>query len=428
MLQLISPISSLLAGVSLLLLGSGLLNTLLAIRGGAAGYDSSMMGLIMSGYFIGFFVGTFIALRLIRRIGHIRAFALCAAVASVSTMLHQLIIDPWVWVGLRVLTGAALVILYTVIESWLNAQTPGPRRGRLFSVYMVVNLVSLVLAQQLMRFDSSESYILFALASMLVTLSLVPVTWTRLIPPEIQTIKRLSIPFLWGIAPVAVGAALLSGLAMGAFWGMGAVYASRIGLEDTGVATFMSAGILGGALLQYPLGRYSDSNDRRKVIAITCMLAALASLLLIPAALNSTTLMLAIALYGGLAFAIYPITVAHLIDHLEGPDILAGGSAVLLLHGIGAAIGPALAGQIMTATGPNALPVYFFVMQAGLALFAAWKMRGKDEETFEHPAHFVAMVRTTPTALEMHPDEQDNALASVIESLDDNGTTTPSSA
>ncbi|MFT6858101.1 MAG: MFS family permease, partial [Thalassolituus oleivorans] len=137
MLQLIAPIGSLLTGVSLLLLGSGLLNTLLAIRGGAAGYDSSTMGLIMSGYFVGFFVGTFIALPMIRRVGHIRVFALCAAVASVSVMLHQLIINPWVWVGLRVLTGISLVILYTVIESWLNAQTPANQRGKVFAVYMV---------------------------------------------------------------------------------------------------------------------------------------------------------------------------------------------------------------------------------------------------------------------------------------------------
>ncbi|MBQ0726020.1 MAG: MFS transporter [Thalassolituus sp.] len=416
MLQLIAPIGSLLTGVSLLLLGSGLLNTLLAIRGGAAGYDSSTMGLIMSGYFVGFFVGTFIALPMIRRVGHIRVFALCAAVASVSVMLHQLIINPWVWVGLRVLTGISLVILYTVIESWLNAQTPANQRGKVFAVYMVVNLAALTLAQQLMRFDSAESYILFALASMLVTLSLVPVAWTRLTPPEVQTVKRLRIPFLWRIAPVAVAASLFSGLAMGAFWGMGAVYAGKVGLDDAGIASFMSAGILGGALLQYPLGRYSDSSDRRKVIAITCALAAAAALLLIPAGLNSTTLLLAIALYGGLAFAIYPVAVAHLIDHLDGPDIIAGGSAVLLLHGVGAAIGPALAGQLMTATGPNALPVYFCLMQLLLASFAIWKINARNEDEYEHPAQFVAMVRTTPTALEMYPDESE-AVSEVDDSL-----------
>ena len=116
MLALVLPIGSLLIGVALLLLGGGLLNTLLALRGGMEGFSDGTMGFVMSGYFIGFFVGIYLALPLIRRIGHIRAFALCAAVMSCSALLHILIVDPWAWLAIRVLTGAVLVILYTLIE------------------------------------------------------------------------------------------------------------------------------------------------------------------------------------------------------------------------------------------------------------------------------------------------------------------------
>lgn len=410
MLPLIVPIGALLVGVALLLLGSGLLNTLLAIRGGVEGYSDSLLGLIMSGYFVGFFVGTFLALPLIQRIGHIRTFAFCAAIASCSALLHVLLVNPYIWMLLRVVTGTALVILYTVIESWLNGQTPAVQRGRVFAIYMIVNLAALAIAQQLLRFGSPSTYILFSVSAMLVSLSLVPVTWTRLQQPEVTAVSRLSIRQLRKTAPVAVMGAALSGLAMGAFWGLGAVYAGRIGLDSAGVATFMSCAILGGAALQYPLGRYSDSHDRRRVLALTSATAACAAVLLAALSYAGYWVLLAIALFGGLAFALYPVTVAHLVDRLDPADILAGGSGLLLLHGVGAAIGPALAGQIMEVIGPQALPVYFAAILVVLAIFAARNLHDHIEEPSDNSSQFVPMVRTTPTALEMLPDEQEEIL------------------
>ena len=412
MLALVRPVFSLFAGVSLLLLGSGLLNTLLAIRGNLEGFSDEVMGFIMSGYFVGFFVGTFLALPVIRRVGHIRAFAMFAAIGSVSVLLHDIFPTPWAWGGLRVLTGIALVVLYTVVESWLNAQTPANFRGQVFAIYMVVILASLALAHQFLQIAQSSSYLLFVLAAILVTLSLVPVTGTRFSPPEVQNVQRLGVRFLWRIAPVAVAGALLSGLAMGAFWGMSAVYAGRVGLDTAGVAAFVTSGIVGGALLQIPVGRFSDRYDRRRVLMVAAGIAVVASLFIVPASyLGGYFLYAAIALYGGLAFSIYPITVAHLIDHLDGQDILAGGSALLLLHGIGAAMGPALSGQLMTLVGANALPVYFAVMQSLLVIITVWKMhQRKAEKITGEPAHFMPMVRTTPSALEMHPDEGESEM------------------
>ena len=406
MLPLILPIGALLLGVALLLLGGGLLNTLLAIRGGLEGYSDSSMGWIMSGYFVGFFIGTFLALPIIQRIGHIRTFAFCAAIAACSVLLHVLLVNPVGWLLLRVVTGSSLVILYTVIESWLNGYTPSEQRGKVFSIYMVVNLGSLALAQQLLRLDSPSAFTLFALGAILVTLSVLPVTWTRLAQPEVSKVTKVKYGDLYRVAPVAMAGALLSGLAMGAFWGMSAVYGRRIGLDSNSVATFISCAIVGGALLQFPLGRYSDTHDRRKVLAVVCCGAALAALLLALLSMAGQWVMLAIALYGGMAFAVYPVCVAHLSDHLDAESMLSGSSGILLLHGVGAAIGPALAGQLMGVLGPQALPIYFVCMQMLLAVFTAVHLRKKVEDPSEHPSHFMPMVRTTPTALEMLPDEE----------------------
>ena len=288
-----------------------------------------------------------------------------------------------------------------------SAAEPTEQRGRVFAVYMVVNLGALALAQQFLQFGEIGGFGFFAVASILVSLSLLPVTWTRVSQPEVQDVQRLKLKTLFRIAPVALYGALLSGLAMGAFWGMSAVYAGRIGLDTGGVAMFMSCGILGGVMLQYPLGRYSDHHDRRRVLAVASGVAVVASGLLALLSSMGNWVLLAIAIYGGLAFAVYPLAVAHLVDHLEHKDILAGGSALLLVHGIGAAIGPAASGWLMTVTGPQALPAYFAASLGVLALIAVHYLHKERTESPESPAPFVPMVRTTPTVLEMLPEEDE---------------------
>ncbi|MCK7533441.1 MAG: hypothetical protein MZV63_21610 [Marinilabiliales bacterium] len=185
MKTLIAPISSLLAGVALLLLGHGLLNTLLTLRGVAEGYSTGMIGLLMSGYFAGFLIGTWLAPSPIRRIGHIRTFAFYAALAAVAVLVHVLIVNPWVWLVLRVLYGVSLVTLYMVIESWLNAQVSGEKRGQVFALYMAVNLGALAAAQQLLSLDTPMNFTLFALAAILISSALMPITLTRQAQPAL---------------------------------------------------------------------------------------------------------------------------------------------------------------------------------------------------------------------------------------------------
>ncbi|MCB1909896.1 MAG: MFS transporter [Rhodocyclaceae bacterium] len=406
MISHIVPISALLAGVALLLLGNGLLGTLLAVRGGIEGYSAPVLGLMGSGYFAGFLVGTALAPPLIRRIGHIRAFAFFAAATAATALLHGLLVSPVAWVALRVLGGTSLVSLYMIIESWLNSQAGREQRGRVFALYMVVNLGALAIAQQLLRLDSPADFTLFAVAALFICLATMPVAATRLAQPATTEPGRFSPKKLWREAPVAASGGLLSGLTMGAFWTMGPVYAARIGLPGDGVALFMSACIVGGALLQWPLGAFSDSRDRRSALAITAFAAALAALPLVAGESLGRWSVAAIALYGGLAFAIYPMSVAHLVDHLRAEDIVGGSSVLLLVHGIGAAIGPMLAGGLMALLGAKALAVHFAVAQVLLATIA-WLATRRGAEQISEPAHFVPMVRTTPTVLEIMPTPDD---------------------
>lgn len=401
------PIASLMSGVALLLIGNGLLGTLVAVRATEAGFSDAFLGLLGSGYFAGYLVGSILARPLILRVGHIRAFAFFAAGIAGIALLHGLLVSPLTWVALRVLAGAAIVALYTLIESWLNDQTPQALRGRIFAIYMVVNQLSLALAQQILRFDSAETLALFMVSALFVCLAVMPVTTTRLTQPAAHQTAAFSPLRMLRVAPVAATSALLTGMAMGAFWSMGPVYAARAGYGEDWVALFMSAGIVGGAVLQWPLGVLSDRGDRRKALAIAASLAALSALPLLAGDLGETAAIVAITLFGGFAFAIYPMAVAHLVDHLSAENIVAGSGAVLLLHGVGAAIGPLAVGLSMAWLGPSALAVHFILTHAVLALIAWAAAKRHPDEMTEH-AHFVPMMRTSATVLEIMPTSEPN--------------------
>ena len=88
--KLLLPLASLLSGVAMLVVGTGLLFAAIGAQSGAARFSALVTGLIMSGYFAGFIFGTYACPIIIRRVGHIRAFAAMASIASTLPILHAL--------------------------------------------------------------------------------------------------------------------------------------------------------------------------------------------------------------------------------------------------------------------------------------------------------------------------------------------------
>lgn len=402
MIATLYSVSSILLAAAILITGSGLFGTLLGVRAGLEGFADVVIGLIMSAYFVGFFVGTFVGPMIVRRVGHIRAFTMFAAIASATAILHALVIEPWVWAALRVVNGMCLVGFFMVTESWLNSNTTNERRGQVFSAYVAVTLGALALGQVFIATADPAGFVLFGVVSILFSLALVPIAFTRIEQPRPVTVPHLGLRHLYEIAPAGVIGAFASGLTGSALWGMAPVFVHRIGLDTAAVAGLMSAAVLGGAALQWPIGRASDRHDRRFVLATTCVAGALLALVTLWATHGSVAaLMAGMFFYGGFAFSVYPVSVAFVNDRLAREHALASSSGLLFVYGVGAAIGPTLAGSAMEIFGPRTLFVYFAIVLAPAAAFAFYRTRTSPEPEHAVRGHFVPMIRTTASALEM---------------------------
>ncbi|NBB93057.1 MAG: MFS transporter [Gammaproteobacteria bacterium] len=413
-MKAISSIFTLLFGIGLMLAGNGLIGTLLGVRGSLEGFSSSILGLIMAGYFSGFVAGTFIVPRLIRGAGYVRTFSALASICSVTVLLHGLYPNPLVWFVARAAAGICIVGIYIVIESWLNEQTSNEQRGHIFSAYMTTTLVGLGIGQLLLLAGDISTLQLFALGSVLMSLGLVPVALTRVQEPPMVEAHRLGLRKLYEASPLGVVGALFAGVGTGAFWGLAPVMAADIGLAPAAISAFMALSILGGALVMWPIGALSDRLDRRKVLAVACLITGVAAMSGLWLITWDTRLILAAGfLYGATGFSMYSLSAAHTNDHIGTEHMLEATSSLQLLYGSGAIVGPLVAGFMMQWIGPTSLLGFMGLSALAPAAFARWRMWQRPAVPLDEQGEWVPQFATSPAALEMYPEpeDQDDSLA-----------------
>lgn len=370
----ISTTWPLLLGMGVLMLGAGLQSTLLGLRATLEGFPTPVTGIVMSCYYVGYVLGTVIAPPLLRKIGHIRVFATLAAVASVAILVQGCFVNPYAWGAMRLVSGVCFAGIYVVAESWLNDRASRANRGRLLAVYMLVLYVGLGAAQFLLILSNPDTPTPFMLVSVLISLAMVPIVASAQQMPDRAAPSKLRLRDLYRNSPLGIVAITVSGMISSIIFSMGPVYARLSGLTTRNIALFMAASILAAVVTQYPVGRLSDRMDRRTVIAGICTFAMLVagSIVAFPAMPHAVFLTLS-ALFSGFTLTLYSLSVSHVNDKLESGQMVAASSALLLLNGSAAALGPVLAGSLMSAFGP---PAYFATLAAltgTLAVYDLWR-------------------------------------------------------
>jgi MFS family permease len=269
---------------------------------------------------------------------------------------------------------------------------------------MTITLLAMAGGQYLLLLGEIAGFELFGTITILLSLALVPIAMTRLHQPELVESTRLKLASLYQTSPLGLVATLVAGMVTGAFWGMAPLYGANIGLDKLGVAGLMSATIMGGVVLQWPIGLISDHVDRRLVIVIAAFIAASLALLgfLIGQSVSFPLYVVAF-FFGGFAFSLYGLSVAHVNDQIEPGHILEATRSLLQLYGIGAMLGPALAGQGMSRFGSGALPLFIALVLGMLLLFALFRMQRREALPVAEQGEFVVMGRTSPVVLEMTP-------------------------
>ncbi|CUB02947.1 MFS transporter [Marinomonas fungiae] len=396
--QTLLPIWSLLFGVAIITMASALQSSLIGIRASIEAFNTTATGLIMSSYYVGFILGSILVPIWVKNVGHIRVFAAVASLASVTILMQSVVVNPWFWMSMRMGTGLCYAGLFIVTESWLNGIATNNTRGRLFSIYIIEIWASQTLGQFLLNVSSPSGYGLFILTSVLISMALVPLLLVRTPSPTIEVPEKLNLAGLIKAAPLGASGAFVAGITSGAILGLGALYGKSIGLDVAEISIFMGASYIGGMLLQWPIGKFSDNQDRRMTILWVGVVAGITALVVpIGHGMESlVVMMIGMFLVGAFTFPMYSLSSSHLNDHLRPEQILSASSGLILLNGAGGVLGPLVASAMMDFLHLDALFVMIACMNLAMAAFAWTRIRAKAapitvEEQGDHVHVGIAM-------------------------------------
>jgi len=424
---------ALFTGIGIILLANGLQGNLMGVRSVIENFSSLSTGIIMSGYFIGYFVGSNLTPNMVSRVGHIRVFAAFASTASLSILIIATYVNPIVWTLGRFLTGLSLVSCYIVAESWLNDRANNRTRGKLLSVYMIINYFGLACGALLLNFDDPTSFKPFILVSILLSIALVPILLTKRPAPKFKKIGTLSLIDLYKISPLGTVSSFCTGAIYSALFAMFAVYATKINFTLFEVSILLFLTTIAGAFFQAPVGYLSDKYNRRVIIVLCNLFSAIFCLALIFISgdklfnLNALHLLLninilqdlnlltyagssklyffiIITIYAGITLCIFSLNLAHTNDFVPKEKFVAAGGGLQFVFGLGAMGGPLLCSIVMDVLGPNGYFVYLIIFHIIISLFGIYRMAIR--KVSENPDNtFTPLPRNiTPLGIELDPD------------------------
>jgi MFS family permease len=368
-------VASLLLGSAFLLIAGGLHGLLLPVVGTAQGFSTTELGLLGTGWAAGFITGCLTIPTIVRRVGHVRSYGALASVSAIAILLNLLIVGPTAWILLRAISGFTFAGASMVVESWLNERATRETRGTIFSVYQMVNFSASTVGQLLMIVTPPSDAFFFVIGAIFYCLAILPTALSTAATPQPLKTAKLDIPRLYAVSPVGAVACFLVGLVSGAFGTLGPVYARQIGLPVPAIATLMAGALLGGSLIQFPLGWLSDHIDRRRVLVGCAAGAAIIGVLMVviqpraPLAVTGLTIV-----FGAMIYPMYALTVAHANDFAAPDEFVKIAGSLLLLLGIGTMFGPIIAAFAMERFAPEGLFAFTASVHVVVIAYVVYRM------------------------------------------------------
>lgn len=416
MINVLTSLTALFSSTLLLLLANGMLGSLLGLKLAQDSASPFAAAVVMAGYYVGLVVGFWVSVRIIQGVGHIRAFSAFCAVNISTTLMLSMTDQAVVWALLRFIMGLSMMGTYMVIESWINERATMNIRGQVFAIYLVVSYAAIGGGQFLLGLDDDTGRTLLILSALLFALCLLPVSLTRAVVPSPMEAISFNMARLFRVAPHAVYGCLAAGLVTGAFYALGPTYAFAQKEDSSFVGIFMGLTIFGGLLLQWPFGYLSDHFKRRTILRILSASLAVTSMGLVYTADMQVWSVVLVTVWGGIAFTIYPISVAYANDRIEPEESVPAAGVLLMAYSGGAALGPLLASAVMHITGTNGLFIFAALTGMLLSLLEA-RRRGAKRVSVDDQGEYIPVPRTSVVINQLDPraEEVDEADAETIE-------------
>ena len=423
MLKIIKNSWALFIGYGVIMVSHGFQGNLLGIRAVLENFNFIATGTMMSGYFVGYFLGANMIPNLVSKVGHIRVFAAFASMASLSSLVHALFVDPIVWTLARFLTGFSMIGILIIVESWLNDRATNKTRGKVLSLYMFFTFFAFTIGNLLLNISSPNSYEPFILISLLFSVALIPILLTKRKPPTFKKTSSIKIKELLKISPFGSFSMFCTGFIFAAMFTMLAVYAVTMNLSVFEISILLVGTTLAGAIFQWPIGSLSDKYDRRLVIIGCCIFSSIFAVLSIAASglsfdnliiekyiilsyssMDKTKLFIFIILLSGMTLPMFALNLALVNDYISKEKFVAAGAGLNMIFGLGAIAGPLICSLLMNFLGPNGFFIHLLIFLIAITFFGIYRVNKRVYEDNPESTFTPLPREITPLGIELDPD------------------------
>lgn len=404
MRKVIRSVTPPLISLVIVMLGNGFFTTYASLRISIDGYASWVIGILNAAYYLGVMLGSIYIEHLIDRIGHIRTFSMFASINSAVILVQSFIIGPISWTFFRFLVGFCASGFFIVIESWLLLSTGIRTRGKILSLYMLTLYMAQGLGQFILNVSPLKSILPFAITIFLSSLSVLPVCMMKSSGPLMLESSITNIFQILKKAPLGPIGCFIAGLIMSSFYGLVPIFGKEIKLSIMQISQIMGLTILGGLVLQWPIGHLSDIFNRRKVIiGVFIVLMILTFVLFHSSSFHYYILLTLMIIFGGISFTIYPLSITYTCDYFSEKNTVGITCALLIIYGTGCIVGPLISPIFMSLTGPEGLFLFIAIVSVIYILFGMWRVLHARSFPEEEQSDYLPLPRATSLAFLLDP-------------------------
>lgn len=349
-------------------LSYGLSAPLIALRLTAAGFSELYVGINAAMQAVGVFAVAPLLPMLCRRFSPKRLLAL-----SLGATVLLLALFPFApvdtWFVLRLGLGVFSEIIMVVSETWLNRTTVEQARAKTMALYVASLSLGFALGPFILSWVGNATNAAFLVGSLITLIAAVSLSGIRADGDPVDYEKGRSLRLYLRTATLALVATALNGAVEAAGMNLLVLYAMNLGWPEQQATWLLSMLLLGAIILQVPIGWIADRVDRRRLIVSLSGLSAVGALIW-PLALNEHWLSYSLLfLWGGVFVGIYTVVVTEVGKHFRGAELVGVYSALSVAWGVGALLGPVLAGLAMYLS-VHGLPLLAAVLCGAFTVFA----------------------------------------------------------
>ncbi|WP_240766317.1 MFS transporter [Paraburkholderia flava] len=349
------------------------------------GLDAPRAGIFSGAECAGMLAGLLVAPLLLARIGAKQTVLIGLALTALAFAMMGFVGWP-LWIVPGVLIGVGLGLRWIGNETWLYGLVPAESSGRIVGVHEALIATAGVVAPALAALSGVDGRITFGAGAAFTLLAALPLCVTRYdrrmhVRARVRSPLSLCVPRfepIDGLVCLGMVVAAIGGLSDGALYGLLPLFAAGRGLGSTQAATLLTFLGIGAIALQFPIGWFADRAGLASAVIVAAVLNTAATLSFELSDASSWQMAVSALVLGGANSAFLTLgMVAAAGSSAAGTSPGRSMRLISVSFGVGAIVGPLVAGYAMQALGSDVLMWQLALLSGSLAVYAVGVSEGR---------------------------------------------------